>query len=69
MLLYPSKPITMLVKSFDPMLYLANWGTKQLVCRLPRSRVDVEALAPYRSLDVTATSLIKNAVLLGYIHG
>jgi hypothetical protein len=64
MLLYPNNPTTVLAKYFDPMLYPATWGTKQLVCRFHRSRVDVETLTPYCSLDVITVSLIKNAVLL-----
>ena len=61
---FPSNPITVLTKYFDAMLYLANWGTKQLVFRFPRSLVDAETLAPYCFPDVISTSVTKKAVLL-----
>ena len=61
---FPSNPITVLTKYFDAMLYLANWGTKQLVFRFPRSLVDAETLAPYCFPDVISTSVTKNALLL-----
>lgn len=57
-------PKRVLEKYFDAMLYLANWGTKQLVFRLPRAIVDVEALAPYCFPDVISTSSTRDYVAL-----
>ncbi|MBI3328615.1 MAG: hypothetical protein HYZ81_18170, partial [Nitrospinae bacterium] len=61
---FPGNPIHVLAKYFDAMLYLANWGSKQLVFRFPRSLIDVKTLAPYCFPDVISTSLTKDAVLL-----
>jgi hypothetical protein len=42
---FPGDSIKLLQKYFDAMLYLNNWGTKQLVFRLPRSLVDADLIA------------------------
>jgi len=36
-----------LARYFDAMLYLANWGTKQLMFRIPKSFIDLEQIEPY----------------------
>lgn len=36
-----------LTQYFDAMLYLANWGTKQLMFRIPKSLIDLEQIKPY----------------------
>lgn len=40
-------PLTVLEKHFDAMLYVANWGSKQLAFRFPRALVDIDRLKPY----------------------
>ncbi|MGH8055637.1 MAG: hypothetical protein ACREOH_00160, partial [Candidatus Entotheonellia bacterium] len=62
---FPGNPVDVLAKYFDAMLYLANWGSKQLVFRFPRSLLDPETLAAYCFPDVISTSTAGNAVLLG----
>lgn len=61
---FPGDPVGVLEKYFDAMLYLANWGSKQLVFRFPRSVVDADTLAPYCFPDVISTAVTENAVLL-----
>ena len=53
-----------LEKYFDAMLYLANWGTRQLMFRLPRSIVDAEHLAPYCIRHKITTSATPDYVIL-----
>ncbi len=60
---FRGNPETVLAKYYDAMLYLANWGSKQLMFRFPKSILDAEVLAPYRisdiiSADVTGEYLI-----------
>ena len=43
---FPGKPEAVLVKYFDAMLYLANWGTRQVMFRWPQALVNREALQP-----------------------
>lgn len=38
---------TLLTRYFDAHLYLANWGTRRFMLRLPARSVDVSALKPY----------------------
>jgi hypothetical protein len=57
-------PQKILQKYFDAMVYMANWGTKQLVFRLPRSLVDAKALTSYRYQDLISTSVRKNHIIL-----
>src|SRR4051794_12697384 len=40
-------PTAVLAKYFDVMLYIANWGTRRLMFRLPPAMVDRAALQPY----------------------
>jgi hypothetical protein len=61
---FHADPIKVLEKCFDAMLYLANWGTRRLMFRLPRALVNAEALAPYCFPDSISTSVTKNHVIV-----
>jgi len=52
-----SDPRTMMERYFDAFLYLANWGTRRLMFRLPRGVLDPEAAGQYCYTD--AASLIE----------
>src|SRR4051794_9867861 len=58
-------PREMVERYFDAFLYLANWGTRQVMFRLPRDVLDPEIAEPYcdtetASLIVTGSHLILN---------
>ena len=40
-------PLKLLAKHYDAMLYLANWGSRQLAFRFPKAAIDQAALQPY----------------------
>jgi hypothetical protein len=40
-------PQSMLMKYFDAFVYVANWGTRQLMLRIPRRFLDEETVAPF----------------------
>lgn len=40
-------PWNLMERYFDAHLYFANWGTRRLMLRLPKARVDLNALMPY----------------------
>ncbi|MGH7600495.1 MAG: hypothetical protein ACREOI_29420 [bacterium] len=63
---FPGDPQKILLKYFDVMLYLTNWGTKQLVFRLPRSLVDAKALASYCYQDLISTLVTKSHIILDF---
>lgn len=50
-------PLKMVERYFDAFLYLANWGTRRLMFRLPRGVLDPEAARQY--CDTDAGSLIE----------
>lgn len=58
-------PKKLLAKSFDAMLYIANWGSRWLYFRFPRKLVTVEALAPYCVDDCISTFKSGDFVVLG----
>lgn len=48
-------PLELMKRYFDAFLYIANWGTRELMLRLPRGALDLELAAQYmvdESLDV-----------------
>jgi len=51
---FRGNPRTLVEKYFDAFVYVANWGTHELVFRLPRSAVDVKSLSRYCVDDGTA---------------
>jgi hypothetical protein len=40
-------PSLLMAKYFDVFVYVANWGTRQLMFRLPRRGVDIKAFSSY----------------------
>lgn len=61
---FPADAKSILLKYFDAMLYLANWGTRQLAFRFPRSVVDPGMLKPYCFNDHVTVRATKDYVLL-----
>jgi hypothetical protein len=47
-------PLQMVKEYFDAFLYLANWGTRQVMFRLPRGVLDPETARPYCSTDTAS---------------
>ncbi len=48
---FKGDPRLLMSQYFDAFLYLANWGTRQLMLRLPASLLDVEAASRYAATD------------------
>jgi hypothetical protein len=44
---FPGDPLNLLAKHYDVMLYMANWGSKQLAFRFPKTAIYQQALQPY----------------------
>jgi hypothetical protein len=47
-------PLQMVKEYFDAFLYLANWGTRQVMFRLPRGVLDPETARPYCFTDTAS---------------
>ncbi len=61
---FRNNPQDVLVKYFDAMYYVANWGTQQLVFRFPKSLIDLKRIRPYCLEDYISVSEIDNYVIL-----
>jgi hypothetical protein len=48
---FPKDEIKVLEKYFDAMFYIANWGTTQLVFKLPNNLIDIKQLKQYCIMD------------------
>ena len=44
---FPGDPAKILTRYYDAMLYMANWGSRQLVFRFPKSVLDLEGVRAY----------------------
>lgn len=44
---FPKSPLEVVEKYFDAMLYMANWGSKRLIFRLPLDVVDLDEMLAY----------------------
>ena len=47
-------PVKMMERYFDAFLYLANWGTRRLMFRLPRGVLDAETAQQYCYTDTAS---------------
>jgi hypothetical protein len=62
---FPGDPLKLLAKHYDMMLYLANWGSKQLAFRFPKAAIDAQALQPYTfSVDGIEQTTVGEYVIL-----
>jgi hypothetical protein len=57
-------PLRVLEAHFDALLYLANWGSKQLAFRFPRSAIDRESLMPYCGFEEISLTMTEQHVVL-----
>ena len=48
---FRGEPRKMMYRYFDTFVYVANWGTHQLMFRLPRVQIDEKAIKPYFAGD------------------
>jgi hypothetical protein len=60
----PGKEKQLLVKYFDAMFYIANWGSLQLMFRFPKGLIDVELMQKYCVEDIVEVSEINDFVIL-----
>ncbi|PZV09111.1 MAG: hypothetical protein DCF32_03195 [Leptolyngbya sp.] len=57
-------PEALLAKYFDAMLYIANWGTWQIMFRLPKALVERSWFEPYEVEDAIAVSTTAHHLIL-----
>lgn len=64
---FKGDPSTWMEKYFDAFLYLANWGTHELMLRLPRQILDLETAKQYCCREV-ASARIKGDFIILELH-
>ncbi|MCC3506412.1 MULTISPECIES: hypothetical protein [unclassified Microcoleus] len=60
----PGNEKQLLIKYFDAMFYIANWGSLQLMFRFPKGLIDIELMRKYCVEDIVEVSEINNFVVL-----
>ena len=61
---FKGDPLELMEKYFDAFVYVANWGTRQLMLRLPARLCDLKAMRPYLSGNaVTVTQKDEKLIL------
>ncbi|PSB29864.1 hypothetical protein C7B69_09020 [filamentous cyanobacterium Phorm 46] len=61
---FPGKEKQVLIKYFDAMFYIANWGSLQLMFRFPKGLIDIELMQKYCVEDIVEVSEINDFVIL-----
>ncbi len=65
---FRGEPENILGSYFDAMLYLANWGSKQLSFRLPKHLVDVKDLMAYELDQIIEIEEINDSLILSLYY-
>src|SRR5687767_1260351 len=63
---FKGDPRKMMWRYFDAFVYYANWGTRQLMLRLPRGLLDEKAAAAYRVRHAVAVEAKGEHVLVEF---
>lgn len=61
---FPRDPKQILFRYFDALLYLANWGSRQLMFCLPKSRADLREIQSYSIGGFISASVRGDKILL-----
>ncbi|AFY34569.1 hypothetical protein [Calothrix sp. PCC 7507] len=61
---FRGNPQELLEKCFDIMLYMASWGSRQLIFRFPKSLVNADVFEPYCLEDRITVATTKKSVIL-----
>lgn len=57
-------PRALMASHFDAFLYLSNWGTRQLMFRLPSSVLDVDVVSRYCATDTACAWAAGDSVIV-----
>lgn len=61
---FRGRPEKVLERYFDVMLYVANWGTRRLMFRFPKSLIDLKNVRPYEVEDIIEFNWTDKHVIL-----
>jgi hypothetical protein len=63
---FKHNPRQVLLQYFDAHLYMANWGTRQLMFRFPKTVIDPQAIQPFCREDSLSLELDGNYYVLEF---
>jgi hypothetical protein len=63
---FKGKPAALMERYFDAFVYVANWGTRQLMFRIPSAFVDGDAVEPYCHGDTVSLTAKDEFVVLEF---
>jgi hypothetical protein len=63
---FKGKPATLMERYFDAFVYVANWGSHQLMLRIPRRFLDVDAVEAYCDGEVVSLTAAKEHLVLDF---
>src|SRR5262245_28264130 len=61
---FKGNPDVLMEKYFDAFFYIANWGTRRLMFRLPRDLLDLDAMRPYFVGDTFSLQTHRDCVVI-----
>lgn len=61
-----ARPIELMKKYFDAHLYVANWGTRRMMLRIPRELIDVDAAREYCNDETLFVHVHRDRVILTF---
>jgi hypothetical protein len=64
---FKGDPAQWVEKYFDAFLYFANWGTRELMLRLPRNVLELETIRRYMSSDSAAVKTKDGVIILSFL--
>jgi hypothetical protein len=61
---FRGEPLKVLEEHFDVLFYVANWGSRQLAFRFPRSTIDLSLFRPYYMIEQITIKTTERHVIL-----
>jgi hypothetical protein len=61
---FKGDPLVMMERYFDAFLYLANWGTRHLMFRMPRAALDADLASQYCHTDAASLTVTDDHLII-----
>src|SRR6478736_6508204 len=63
---FKGNPSKLMEKYFDLFFYFANWGTRQLMLRLPKGALETKPLAEFATSEFLGIKAFKDCVVIDF---
>jgi hypothetical protein len=64
---FKADPHKLVAKYFDAFLYYANWGTRRLILRIPRARLELKIAKQYCAIRAAGTRSIRSVATVAAV--